>query len=48
MRRSGAQADFSRDKHDMAMAWIAATCGVALSTDQALAALVPGGMTACA
>ena len=43
-----AQADFSRDKHDMAMAWIAATCGVALSTDQALAALVPGGMTACA
>ncbi len=43
-----AQADFSRDKHDMAMAWIAATCGVALSTDQALATLAPGGMTACA
>lgn len=35
-----AQADFSREKHDLAMGWIAATCGVALTTDRALAALV--------
>ena len=34
-----AQADFSREKHDMAMGWIAATCGVVLSTDQAVAAM---------
>jgi len=34
-----AQADFSREKHDLAMGWIAATCGVALTTDRALAAL---------
>lgn len=34
-----AQADFSREKHDLAMGWIAATCGVALSTDRAVAAL---------
>lgn len=27
-----AQADFSREKHDMAMAWVAATCGVPVST----------------
>ncbi|KGJ05361.1 bifunctional isochorismate lyase / aryl carrier protein [Paracoccus halophilus] len=34
-----AQADFSREKQDMAMGWIAATCGVPLATDRALAAL---------
>ena len=34
-----AQADFSRDKHDMAMAWIAATCGVPMTTDRALTAI---------
>ena len=34
-----AQADFSREKHDMAMGWVAATCGVVLSTDQAVAAM---------
>ncbi|WP_313352878.1 isochorismatase family protein [Paracoccus sp. (in: a-proteobacteria)] len=34
-----AQADFSREKQDMAMGWIAATCGVPLSTRQAVAAL---------
>lgn len=34
-----AQADFSREKHDLAMGWIAATCGVPLTTDRALAAL---------
>ncbi|MDO5604513.1 MAG: isochorismatase family protein [Paracoccus sp. (in: a-proteobacteria)] len=27
-----AQADFSRDKHDMAMAWVAATCGLPMGT----------------
>lgn len=43
-----AQADFSRDKQDMAMAWIAATCGVPLTTDRALAALDAGGMASCA
>ena len=43
-----AQADFSREKQDMAMHWIAATCGVALSTGQALAALETSGATACA
>jgi bifunctional isochorismate lyase/aryl carrier protein len=31
-----AQADFSREKHDLAMGWIAATCGVPLLTEQAL------------
>ncbi|WP_323716221.1 isochorismatase family protein [Paracoccus aminovorans] len=34
-----AQADFSREKHDLAMGWIAATCGVPLTTDRALTAL---------
>ena len=34
-----AQADFSRTKHDMAMEWIAATCGMPLTTDRAVAAL---------
>lgn len=34
-----AQADFTREKHDLAMGWIAATCGVPLTTDRALAAL---------
>ena len=43
-----AQADFSREKHDMAMAWIAATCGVVLSTDQAVAALADRRMKSCA
>ncbi|SMO74027.1 isochorismatase family protein [Paracoccus laeviglucosivorans] len=31
-----AQADFSRDKLDLAMGWIAATCGVPMTTDQAV------------
>lgn len=43
-----AQADFSRDKHDMAMSWIAATCGVPLVTDRALQALAARGAQACA
>lgn len=43
-----AQADFSRDKHDMAMAWIAATCGVPMRTDQAVAALSGKELAACA
>lgn len=34
-----AQADFSREKHDLAMGWIAATCGVPLATERAVAAL---------
>ena len=33
-----ALADFSRDKHDMALQWVAATCGQVLSTAQLLAA----------
>lgn len=43
-----AQADFSREKQDMAMGWIAATCGVALSTRQALAALEAQEVKSCA
>ena len=43
-----AQADFSREKQDMAMGWIAATCGVALPTRQALAALGGQEMKSCA
>ncbi|WP_347267828.1 isochorismatase family protein [Paracoccus sp. (in: a-proteobacteria)] len=43
-----AQADFSREKHDMAMAWIAATCGVVLSTRQAQATLAGQEMRPCA
>lgn len=43
-----AQADFSRDRHDMAMAWIAATCGVPMTADRALAALDAGGRVSCA
>lgn len=31
-----ALADFSRDDHDMALRWIARTCGVALTTDRLL------------
>lgn len=34
-----AQADFSRDKHDMAMAWVAATCGVPVSSADLLGVL---------
>lgn len=34
-----AQADFSRDKHDMAMAWVAATCGVPVSSADLLEVL---------
>jgi bifunctional isochorismate lyase/aryl carrier protein len=34
-----AQADFSREKHDLAMGWIAATCGIPLVTERATAAL---------
>jgi len=40
-----AQADFDRARHDMAMGWVAATCGGVLSTDAALAAMEP---VACA
>ncbi|MDS9466955.1 isochorismatase family protein [Paracoccus sp. MBLB3053] len=43
-----AQADFNRDKHDMAMGWIAATCGVPLNTDAALAAMKIKDGKACA
>jgi len=32
-----ALADFSREKHDLAVQWVAATCGVPLTTDQLLA-----------
>lgn len=42
-----AQADFSREKHDMAMSWIAATCGVPLLTRDAVAAL-SGEVAQCA
>ncbi|MBT9385280.1 isochorismatase family protein [Pseudooceanicola sp. CBS1P-1] len=34
-----AQADFDRARHDMAMNWVAATCGGVLSTDMAAEAL---------
>ncbi|HVR49104.1 MAG TPA: isochorismatase family protein [Pseudorhodoferax sp.] len=34
-----ALADFSREKHDMALQWVAATCGQVLSTEQLLAAV---------
>lgn len=34
-----ALADFSRERHDMAVSWVAATCGVPMTTDQLLAAL---------
>ena len=43
-----AQADFSRDRHDMAMGWIAATCGVPLSTRQALLSLARPEVKSCA
>ncbi|MTH77580.1 isochorismatase family protein [Paracoccus aestuariivivens] len=43
-----AQADFSREKHDLAMNWIAATCGVPLTTDQAVTALDQRGVKSCA
>ena len=33
-----ALADYSREKHDMAVQWVAATCGVPLTTDQILRA----------
>ncbi|MFB2532067.1 isochorismatase family protein [Paracoccus sp. p4-l81] len=36
-----AQADFDRDRHDRAMDWIAACCGVPISTEAALAAMEP-------
>ena len=42
-----AQADFSAEKHAMAMSWIAATCGVPMLTEQALAAL-SGKVAQCA
>lgn len=42
-----AQADFNRDKHDLAMTWIAATCGVPMLTDQAVAVL-SNEVAACA
>jgi len=35
-----AVADFSREKHDIAIAYVAATCGVPMMTDQAMEALV--------
>lgn len=34
-----ALADFSRDKHDMALQWVAATCGVVLDTQRVLASV---------
>lgn len=34
-----AQADFSREKHDMAMTWVASTCGVPLSSQSLMEAL---------
>lgn len=34
-----ALADFSRDRHDMALSWVAATCGVPMMTDQVEALL---------
>lgn len=34
-----ALADFSREKHDMAINWVAAACGVPMMTDQVLARL---------
>lgn len=43
-----AQADFSRNQHDMAMAWIAATCGGVLSTDQAVTAMGARRIASCA
>ncbi|RDW13753.1 isochorismatase family protein [Paracoccus thiocyanatus] len=43
-----AQADFSREKHDLAMEWIAATCGVPLSSRQALDALAASKAQSCA
>lgn len=36
-----AQADFDRARHDMAMGWIAACCGVPMTTADALAAIGP-------
>lgn len=42
-----AQADFSAEKHAMAMDWIAATCGVPMLTEQAVAAL-SGKVAQCA
>ncbi len=42
-----AQADFSAEKHAIAMSWIAATCGVPMLTEQALAAL-SGKVAQCA
>ena len=36
-----ALADFSRDKHDMALQWVAATCGVVLDTQRVLAQDAP-------
>ena len=32
-----ALADYSREKHDMALRWVADTCGVPLTTGQVLA-----------
>lgn len=34
-----AQADFSRERHDLAMGWIAATCGVPVATEGLVACL---------
>lgn len=35
-----ALADFSREKHDLALNWVAERCGIVASTDQLVAALV--------
>ena len=43
-----AQADFSREKHNLAMGWIAATCGVPMLTDQAVAAMGAQRVQSCA
>lgn len=33
--------DYSRERHDMALQWVAATCGAVVGTEQVLAALAP-------
>ena len=43
-----AQADFSREKHNLAMGWIAATCGVPMLSDQAVAVMGAQRVQSCA
>lgn len=40
-----AVADFSRERHDLAVTFVAERCGVAMTTARVLAALQPGGPT---